>query len=358
MQTSFFNALLHRALYKKTTLQFLACQLAQGTAFPFYEVYVGEEVFAVQFFAQVGEAIGPGVKVRLVYLEDISSKDNLSSLAGTGNYGLYLMRGEVLGFVDDEEGIYVGYRYFDTFEVPTRYCFGYGLSYTDFEIHAEQIKVHKTEAVNPEISVTVRVTNIGKTYAGKEVVQLYVSCPQGDLHKEYRRLVAYEKTKLLQPGETTILDIRFSLDSLASFDKSESGWILSEGSYGIYVGNSLNSSKVEAVVDVEESRMLTRTEHICPLQEELKELLADTKRLEERRSEWLLKKEALLKVQISSDDIQEVDVVYGVESEEIEEDIKQFVDTLSIDELNRPFWNNKNSKRCGCNKSASSENRR
>ena len=75
-----------------------------------------------------------------------------------------------------QEGIYVGYRYFDTFDVPVRYPFGYGLSYTDFSVSTKGIEAVNTESGKPEIAVTVEVTNTGDTYCGKEVVQIYVSC--------------------------------------------------------------------------------------------------------------------------------------------------------------------------------------
>lgn len=102
------------------------------------------------------------------------------------------------GNVDEEyyrEGIFVGYRYFDTFKVVPKYPFGYGLSYTDFEIQTESVVVDKTE-----VTVNVNVTNTGDSYAGKEVVQVYVSCPDGKLKKEYQKLAAFAKTKSLAPG--------------------------------------------------------------------------------------------------------------------------------------------------------------
>ena len=100
-----------------------------------------------------------------------------------------------------EEGIFVGYRYFDTFRIPVRYGFGYGLSYTDFAITAETVSVSDLGTMDPKVSVEVTVKNSGDTYAGKEVVQIYASCPQGKLVKEFRRLAGFGKTKLLAPGE-------------------------------------------------------------------------------------------------------------------------------------------------------------
>ena len=141
-----------------------------------------------------------------------------------------------------EEGIFVGYRYFDTFEVPVRYSFGYGMSYTDFEIRTDDIKVSGRGMMNPKVSVTVTVTNTGDTYAGKEVVQIYASCPQGKLVKEFRRLAGFGKTKLLAPKESQMMTITFPLYQLTSYEEESASWILEPGMYGIWVGNDLNTS--------------------------------------------------------------------------------------------------------------------
>ena len=88
------------------------------------------------------------------------------------------------------EGIYVGYRYFDTFNVTPNYCFGYGRSYTDFDIPVQSVC-----ADEEKVSVEVKVTNAGIEYAGKEVVQVYYSAPEGNLEKPYQELAAFGKTK-------------------------------------------------------------------------------------------------------------------------------------------------------------------
>lgn len=108
---------------------------------------------------------------------DYPSADSFSSLNGN--------------LIDEyySEGIYVGYRYFDSFNVFPRYEFGYGLSYTSFDIKTKKVELEKTK-----VKITVDVKNIGDQYSGKEVVQAYISCPQGKLKKEYQRLVAFIKT--------------------------------------------------------------------------------------------------------------------------------------------------------------------
>ena len=168
-----------------------------------------------------------------------------------------------------EEGIYVGYRYFDTFGIPVRYCFGYGLSYTDFEISTGKVSYSRNLMGTSgdsagsefgELSVSISVTNTGNR-AGKEVVQVYVSCPYGKLEKEYRRLTAFGKTRELRSGETQEMTLTFSLDTLASYDESEPGWILEKGMYGIWIGNSLEDARLSAAVELDQSAVLVRTEH-------------------------------------------------------------------------------------------------
>lgn len=152
----------------------------------------------------------------------------------------------VNGDVDDEyykEGIYVGYRYFDTFNVTPAYPFGYGLSYTDFSI--ETLKV---EANARNITIVVKVTNIGTVYSGKEVVQIYYSAPDGKLEKPYQELGAYAKTRELGPGKSEILTISYPTSAMASYDVRRASYILEAGTYYIRVGNSSRSTKIAAAV--------------------------------------------------------------------------------------------------------------
>lgn len=174
------------------------------------------------------------------------------------------------------EGIYVGYRYFDTFGVPVRYGFGYGLSYTDF--HMEIVGV----TAGPDITVDVKVTNIGTEYSGKEIVQVYVSAPSGKLEKEYRRLCGFAKTSTLVPGESETLTVHFPVYQMASYDEAAAEWILDKGEYSLWVGNSLNSSTLEAVLSLDEKKVLVKAKNICPLQENLAELAYPTEKRQQR----------------------------------------------------------------------------
>ncbi|GFN31457.1 glycoside hydrolase family 3 C-terminal domain-containing protein [Paenibacillus xylaniclasticus] len=145
-----------------------------------------------------------------------------------------------------EEDIYVGYRYFETFcPEKVQFEFGYGMSYTSFEVKPEEAKlVHEADAELIEIGVTV--TNIGSDYAGQEVVQVYYEAPQGKLGKPVKALAAFAKTKLLQPGQSERLVISFPVASMASYDDAgvtghASAYVLEEGEYLIHVGNSVRN---------------------------------------------------------------------------------------------------------------------
>ena len=158
-----------------------------------------------------------------------------------------------------EEDIYIGYRYFETFAPDkVQFEFGYGLSYTTFDIETQTVK-EKTDS----IELNVKVTNTGDKFAGKEVVQVYYEAPQGELGKPARELIAFAKTKKLAPGESQELTLEFKISDMASYDDSgvtghKSCYVLEAGEYNIYVGNSvknltkINTYNEEELVVVEE----------------------------------------------------------------------------------------------------------
>lgn len=156
------------------------------------------------------------------------------------------------------EDIYVGYRYYDTFHVTPRYPFGYGLSYTDFEISYQSMTRDKEQ-----ISVHIRVKNLGTAYSGKEVVQLYASMPEGKLNKEYQRLVAFAKTKNLSPGAETTVTLSFPLSYLASYDEEEAAWILEAGTYLLRFGNHSASTAVCAAIELPQTIICSRHQNVC-----------------------------------------------------------------------------------------------
>ncbi len=184
---------------------------------------------------------------------------------------------ESVDYVDYTDDIYVGYRYFETIPRADKkvcYPFGFGLSYTEFMM--ENQKAWEQDGV---IKISVQVTNVGK-YAGKEVVQVYTSAPQGVLQKPAKELKAFEKTRLLQPGESQLVTLEFSKASLASFDDlgkiAKAAYILEKGSYDIFVGNSVRDVvKTEFVVVVDRNEVVEQlTSKVAPTSLK-KRMLAD-----------------------------------------------------------------------------------
>ncbi|RXK62601.1 beta-glucosidase [Lacibacter luteus] len=141
---------------------------------------------------------------------------------------------EIPAEVTHEEGVYVGYRYYNTFNVKPAYEFGYGLSYTNFEY--KNLKLSGS-SFKGKLVVTVDVTNAG-TVAGKEVVQLYVTAPTGKLDKPAEELKAFGKTELLQPGQSQTLQFVIEAKQLASFHTAATAWIAEAGTYTVKVGAS------------------------------------------------------------------------------------------------------------------------
>ena len=234
-----------------------------------------------------------------------------------------------------EEGIFVGYRYFDTFEVPVRYSFGYGMSYTDFEIRTDDIKVSGRGMMNPKVSVTVTVTNTGDTYAGKEVVQIYASCPQGRLVKEFRRLAGFGKTKLLAPKESQTMTITFPLYQLTSYEEESASWILEPGMYGIWIGNDLNTSVLSGALELDEKAVMTACENICPLKEELNEIVPDAEKVQAREAAWQkeVKEKRMSVIELKASEIPTEKVDYQPVPEELPGKAGKIVESLSVDQL-------------------------
>lgn len=140
-----------------------------------------------------------------------------------------------IGYTDYAEGIWVGYRYFSTFNKKVAYPFGFGLSYTTFDFKDAKIKTS-----GKQCTVTVTVTNTGKV-AGKQVSQLYATAPKGSIEKPARELKAFAKTRTLQPGESQVLTLKFDTPSLASFDEATNSWITDAGTYRILIGSDVET---------------------------------------------------------------------------------------------------------------------
>ncbi|MDY2937700.1 MAG: glycoside hydrolase family 3 C-terminal domain-containing protein [Fusicatenibacter sp.] len=232
-----------------------------------------------------------------------------------------------------EEGIFVGYRYFDTFDIPVRYCFGFGLSYTEFSMQAEDLQVSGLGTMNPRVSVKVKVANIGDTYSGKEVVQIYASCPVGKLPKEFRRLAGFAKTKLLSPGEQEELTVSFPLYQLASYDEEKAAWILEKGTYGIWVGNSLDASEISGTIVLDEDAVMVQCENICPLKEDLTVMKLDQDKAAAKEAEWKERAVGKKTVFVSAKEIPTEIVDYSNPLEELPGEAGSIVNSLSEEQL-------------------------
>ncbi len=174
------------------------------------------------------------------------------------------------------EDIFVGYRYFETFcRDKVLYPFGYGLSYTDFQITPVSF-----ENDGKAFTVTAEVKNIGGV-KGKEALQLYVSAPQGKLSKASRSLVAFEKTRELEPNESEKITFNFSLYDIASFDdEGKTGnrfaYVIEGGEYTFYVGSSVRTDIVAGKAQLEEA-VIEQLEEICGVKDSFEKITVDVK---------------------------------------------------------------------------------
>ncbi len=171
------------------------------------------------------------------------------------------------GNLDDEyyeEGVFVGYRYFDSFGIEPVYPFGYGLSYTTFE-YSNIV----AENDGDEIIVRVTVKNTGDKFSGKEVVQLYSSSPwKGSPFQDLR---AFAKTRMLAPGETQLVTLSFKAEGLSHFDQEKGAWFLEAGEYALRLGHHSRDTKVVGVVTITESIMTEKIRHMFSDSDPVKE---------------------------------------------------------------------------------------
>ena len=225
-----------------------------------------EGINAILYISQLGTEGGNAVA------DILSGKVNPSGrLADTWAYRyedipFALEYGSLNGDLENEyykEGIFVGYRYFDSFGIEPRYPFGYGLSYTDFAIRCVDVKADGTA-----VSLKAAVTNTGDR-AGKQVVQLYVSAPEEGLNKEYQSLAAFTKTAQLEPGQTEELELTFDLRELASYREQDGAFILDSGDYVLRLGDSSRNTCPVAVLALNKEIVVSWHAGICPVQEHM-----------------------------------------------------------------------------------------
>lgn len=197
--------------------------------------------------------VNPSGKLTMTW--PIAATDHPSTANFAKEYDMYTYKnmegwgkGNIPGvdFSNHEEDIYVGYRYFDTFKKDVAYPFGFGLSYTTFEMGKPSVKAN---GKNIEVSVTVK--NTGKV-AGKQVAQVYVTAPKGAYEKPAKELKTFGKTRELKPGESQTLKMTLEKRDLASFDEANSQWKVDAGNYLFQVGTDVESIKGIATLKVAE----------------------------------------------------------------------------------------------------------
>lgn len=195
--------------------------------------------------------VNPSGKLTMTW--PIAATDHPSTANFAKEYDMYTYKnmegwgkGNIPGvdFSNHEEDIYVGYRYFDTFKKDVAYPFGFGLSYTTFEMGKPSVKAN---GKNIEVSVTIK--NTGKV-AGKQVAQVYVTAPKGAYEKPAKELKAFGKTRELKPGESQTLKMTLEKRDLASFDEANSQWKVDAGNYLFQVGTDVESIKGTATLKV------------------------------------------------------------------------------------------------------------
>ena len=153
------------------------------------------------------------------------------------------------------EGIFVGYRYFDKAGTKPAFPFGYGLSYTEFSHEMTGIA-----AEGPLVRLSARVKNTGR-YRGREVLQVYLSAPDGKIVKECKSLAGFAKTAPLAPGESGIVTITWDLRDMSSFDTENAAYVLEAGRYLVHLGNSSADTTVVAALDLEEEFVVRKVRH-------------------------------------------------------------------------------------------------
>ncbi len=238
---------------------------------------------------------------------------------------------ECFEHVDYTDDIYVGYRYFETIPEANkhvRYPFGFGLSYTSFELSELLCFEH-----NGKINVAINVKNTG-TVCGKEVIQVYYSAPQGKLGKPARQLAAFNKTKCLAPGEEETLFLSFPISQMASFDDlgkvAKSAYVLEKGEYTFHIGTSVrNTIKADYILTLSEDVITQQLQSRCRPFALRKRMLSDGsfEELPTGTPEYYYGKNNPVNAEKP-----ENDVIFDKVYEEISMD--EFISQLTIDELN------------------------
>ena len=219
--------------------------------------------------------VNPSAKLTMTW--PIAATDHPSTQNYPGNIDFYSFQ-EAKGnkaalpgydYTNHDEDIYVGYRYFDSFNKNVAYPFGYGLSYTTFEYSDAAVKVN-----GDVVTVSITVKNTGKV-AGKEIAQVYVAAPAGNIEKPSHELKGFAKTRELKPGEKQTLTIQIQKRELASFDEANSQWITEAGQYAFQIGAS--SRDIRATVNAKLTEYTEKVSNVLAPKHKLNILTASKK---------------------------------------------------------------------------------
>lgn len=212
------------------------------------------------------------------------------------------------------EGIYVGYRYFDTFGKKALFPFGYGLSYTEFDT-----QVTSVSAQGDRITVEASVANIGPC-AGKHVVQCYLSAPSGKLDQPYQELCGFAKSGELAPGAKEMVTITFAMTDMASYDMESAAYLLEAGNYLLRVGDHSAATKVAAIIVLDETVTVLQAKNVLGTTD-FEDLKAPQRPVE------------MIPADVQTIRLVASDLTKGAVAYEAEEEILPEVDALSVDEL-------------------------
>ena len=215
--------------------------------------------------------INPSGKLAITFPEKYENVPSAKNFPGkefpeqatTGNFGMKQIPAEVTY----DEGIYVGYRYYNTYKVKPAYEFGYGLSYTNFSYSNLKLSASK---FNGNLTVSFAITNTGNV-AGKEVAQLYISAPSGNLDKPAEELKNFAKTGLLKPGQSMTIQFNIKASDLASFDTKRVSWVVDAGKYMVKIGASSENIKLSAAFTVPKEIVVEKDHNALTPQVEINE---------------------------------------------------------------------------------------
>lgn len=223
---------------------------------------------AVVFYGQAGQEGGNALGDLLTGKENFSGKLTASWPKDIKKLEISKDYSYLDGNVDEEfyrDGIYVGYRYYDAFDLTPLYPFGFGLTYTSFDYSGS------FSLKGDEVTVSYNVKNTGKR-SGQDVMQVYVSSPEGKIAKEIKSLEGFRKSSLLKPGEEEKGTVAFKVENLASYEEKEARYMLEKGQYYIYIGDSSSSLTYLGALVLKDSFMTEQCRNICPLKRGFNEI--------------------------------------------------------------------------------------